>query len=316
MSAQPRDTKAGSWTVLEGHVVDGVFPLRRFLGSSNHSAVFLTEYKSLNVTDAAIKFIRADTSRADARLLQWQAAASLPHPHLLRLFHAGRCQFGGRGFLFVVMEYAEQTLAQVLASRALSPAEVREMLPPTLDALAYLHQNHRVHGHLKASNVLAVNDQLKLSSDTIRASGHSSSGAVKTTLYPPPELREGRVSAASDIWSLGITLTEALTQRAPTWADERSETVVLPANFPAQFTATVQRCLSRDPESRPTAVELADQYAAQAPTLDISDDPSPVREARQEAPAPGSFGGTKLFFTIVAGALLIFIAAWMVLRSP
>jgi serine/threonine protein kinase len=193
MSAQPRVTKASSWTVLEGHVVDGIFPLRRFLGGSNHSAVFLTEYKSQNLTDAAIKFIRADTSRADAKLLQWQAAARLSHPHLLRLFHSGRCQFGGKDFLFVVMEYAEQTLAQVLAGRALTPAEAREMLPPTLDALAYLHQNQLIHGHLKTSNVLAVNDQLKLASDTIRSSSN----------------------APSDIWAFGLTLTEALTQRAP-----------------------------------------------------------------------------------------------------
>ena len=32
------------WTRLEGQVVNGAFPLRRYLGSSDHSGVFLTEY--------------------------------------------------------------------------------------------------------------------------------------------------------------------------------------------------------------------------------------------------------------------------------
>ena len=39
----------------ERRVVNGVYPLRRFLGRSNHSVVFLTEYKAQNLAQAAIK---------------------------------------------------------------------------------------------------------------------------------------------------------------------------------------------------------------------------------------------------------------------
>jgi len=60
------------------------------------------------------------------------------------------------------MEYAEQTLSQILPHRALSPDEVREMLLPTLDALAFLHRKNLVQGQLKPANLLVVNDQLKL----------------------------------------------------------------------------------------------------------------------------------------------------------
>ncbi len=68
---------------------------------------------------------------------------------------------GGRGFLFVVMEYADQTLAQILPRRALSLDEAREMLLPTLNALAFLHRNKLVQGQLKPTNLLVVDDQLK-----------------------------------------------------------------------------------------------------------------------------------------------------------
>ena len=58
----------------------------------------------------------------------------------MRLLDAGRCQLGGHNFLFVVMDYAEQNLAQILRGRRLAPDEVRrDLLPATLDALAYLH---------------------------------------------------------------------------------------------------------------------------------------------------------------------------------
>ena len=71
------------------------------------------------------------------------------------------------------MDYAEQNLAHFLAQRALSDTEVREMLPATLDAVAFLHSQNFVHGQLKPSNILVVGDQLKLASDTIRPAGEA-----------------------------------------------------------------------------------------------------------------------------------------------
>jgi serine/threonine protein kinase len=203
MNAESRRvSKTEGWGDWERLVVNGIYPLRRFLGGSDHSGVFLTEFQTENRPNAAIKFIPADPLQAEAQLVQWGAAATLSHPHLLRLFDVGRCQIGGRGFLFVVMEYADQTLAEILPKRALSPDEVRELLPPTLDALAFLHRNYLVHGQLKPSNLLVVNDQLKLSSDTIRPIGHSTVTVSRTSVYDPPELREEGPSAAGDVWGL------------------------------------------------------------------------------------------------------------------
>src|SRR5687767_5312152 len=109
MNAQPGGiTKTGGATKWEGQVINGVFPLRRLLGGSPDSAVFLTEYTAQNLSDAAIKLVPADALRMDALLVQWGQAATVSHPHLTRVFEVGRCQVGGRAFAFVVMEYAEQ----------------------------------------------------------------------------------------------------------------------------------------------------------------------------------------------------------------
>ena len=260
MSAELRRVQTDAWTQWESQVVNGVYPLRRFLGGSNHSAVFLTECKAEHAADAAIKFVPADTLQAQAQLVQWGTAVELSHPHLVRLFDVGRCRFAGREFLFVVMEYADQTLAQLLPRRALSPDEARDLLTPTLDALAYLHRNGLVHGHLKPSNFLVVGDQLKLASDTISSAGKPATDAVRNALHDPPELKDGARSTAGDVWDLGIVLVEALTQRTPIWPDERAETALLPVKLPPPFVDLVRRCLSRPAANRPTVMELQAQY--------------------------------------------------------
>src|SRR5258708_308380 len=100
MSAEARRiTNAEVWTEWEGQGVHGVYPLRRFLGRSSHSAVFLPESSADNLPNVAIKFVPADPLQTEAQLVQWGTAATLSHPHLLRIFDVGRCQLGGRGFL-------------------------------------------------------------------------------------------------------------------------------------------------------------------------------------------------------------------------
>ena len=302
------------WTKWEGEVINGAFPLRRFLSGSDHSGVFLTEYKAQNFSSAAIKIVPADPALTEAQLSHWRTAATLSHPHLIRLLDAGRCQLGGHQFLFVVMEYAEETLSQILPYRALTPDEVREMLLPTLDALAFLHRKNLVQGQLKPPNFLVVNDQLKLASDTIRRAGESTTSIAQSSLYDPPEAKNGRISAAGDIWALGITMVEALTQCPPAWPDERSETASLPTSLPPAFVESVRRCLSRNPADRPTVTDLEAQIkrAPQAPVVSI---PQPVvRKATGRATPPQKSPKQRLFVLIIAVLLIILVAVWAGLR--
>jgi outer membrane biosynthesis protein TonB len=252
-------TETEIWTKWESQVVNGIFPLRRFLGRSNHSVVFLTECRARALGSAAIKIIPADTARAEGQLSRWQRAASLSHPHLIRVLEAGRCKLGGHPFLFVVTEYAEQNLAQILPHRALTVDEVREMLTPALDALAFLHRQNLVQGQLKAPNFLVVNDQLKLASDTIREAGDAAG-----------------IDLAGDMRALGATIVEALTQTRPELA-ARAEGLSLPATLSPELADAVQRCLSPEPGNRPTVSELRNLI-----------DPAPEAPSPVPPPAPAA----------------------------
>jgi serine/threonine protein kinase len=258
MSAEPRQiTNTEVWTQWEGKVVNGVFPLRRLLGSSGLSGVFLSEQTAENRANVAIKFIPADSVEAEAQLVQWGATTTLTHPNLVRIFDVGRYRSDSRDYLYIVTEYADQTLAEILPRRPLAAEEVRELLLPTVDALVFLHRKGLMHGHLKPSNFLAVDDRLKLSSDTIRPISHTASGRARTSAYDPPELKDRGPNAAGDIWGLGMTLLEALTQRTTAWPDE---TVSLPPDLPAPFANAVLRCLSVAPAGRPTVLDIGAQF--------------------------------------------------------
>src|SRR5512143_3353882 len=146
---------AESWKRWEGQVVNGALPLVRYLGESDHSAVFVTERVGGAPQRAAIKLIPAQ-SGAERQLLRWTQAAKLTHPNVIRIFESGRCELEGTALLYVVMELAEEDLGQIIPDRALPPDETRAMLPTVLRALAHIHGQSLVHGRVKPSNILAI----------------------------------------------------------------------------------------------------------------------------------------------------------------
>ena len=243
--------------------MNGNFPLRQYLGGSEQSAVFLTERRGQEPQRAAIKLIVANPATVEVQLSRWEAAAKLSHPHLLRLFETGSCQLDKIVLLYVVMEYAEDNLAQILPHRALTPEEVRDLLEPALDALTYLHGKSLVHSRLKPSNVMAAQDQLKLSSDSLVRSGDPAGRLGSATRYDAPELAKGDILPASDAWSLGMTLMEALTQRLP---PVEGITEPLPETVPAPFMGIAHCCLRRDPQRRCNVADIATRLQATGPT--------------------------------------------------
>src|SRR6266849_7237284 len=115
------------WNQCEGQVIDNRFRLRQYLGGADDSAVFLTQIDSPQPQKAAIKFIPAGPA-AELQLSLWHRVKQLAHPNLLRIFETGRCRLQNRDRLYVVMEYAEEDLSQIIPQRALRDTEARAML--------------------------------------------------------------------------------------------------------------------------------------------------------------------------------------------
>jgi TonB family protein len=231
--------------VSVGCVIDGRFPLLRQLGGSEWSSAYLTEFDDGPPKKAAIKIFPFESVDALSTIAQWDVARTLSHPNLMPLFHAGRVDIGGEDTLYVVTEYADETLSQILPERPLTPEEVREMLVPILDALIYLDRRGLAHGHLRPTNIMVVDDDLKLSPDF-------GWRARRRSIYDPPEAGTEQLAPTADIWSLGILLVEALTQRPPAWNGLHDSEPDVPATIPEPFFTIARECLQVDPAHRGT----------------------------------------------------------------
>jgi TonB family protein len=277
------------WRDWEGQVINGEYQLERYLGGSDRAGVFLTEF---GPRKAAIKLIpvdpTSDAASTERELSRLNAAAELSHPHLLPILKTGRAKLGDTDLLFVVMQYAEEDLAQILPSRALTVGEARDVLDPTLEALAYLREKGFVHGRLKPENVMAVGDQLKLSSDGISRVGEARAAGDGPTEYDAPEIARGENLAAGDVWSLGVVLVKALTQHFPVWETNIEGEPVLVENLPAPFGDIVRLCLRHDPRARRSAAELAARLRQPVTPLPAVPQPKPkaAPPPRQASPAP------------------------------
>src|ERR1700676_510962 len=129
------------WKRCEGQLVDNQFLLQKFIAATTHSVVFLGQTGEPQPQAVAIKFIPAEGQQPHQQLALWNRAAQLTHKNLLRIFHCGQCHLARTDLLYAVMEYAEEDLSQIVPQRALNPDEAREMLPPLIEALSFLHCN-------------------------------------------------------------------------------------------------------------------------------------------------------------------------------
>jgi eukaryotic-like serine/threonine-protein kinase len=285
---------------FEGQIADGKFVLLEYLGGSELSFVYRTE-RVLPASapapgasapaavpgrdKAAIKFVAAKAGSAESQLTRWRQAEKLSHPNLVKIFESGQCRLRDEDFIYVVQELADEDLSQILPQRALTQEETRAMLAPALDALAYLHGKGFVHAHLRPSNIMALGNEVKLSADGVVKAGERTGELGRLSPYDPPEASSGRLSTAADMWSLGMTLAEVLTQRLPIWERLGQEEPRAPEAVPRPFAEIVGRCLLRDPRSRWKVESVAERMQHKLVKYPEAPAPKVMRAAAAAQPA-------------------------------
>ncbi|MDR3458531.1 MAG: FHA domain-containing serine/threonine-protein kinase [Verrucomicrobiae bacterium] len=154
-----------------------------------------------------------------------------PHPNLTQYVDFIDAQMsGGEREYYLILEYLEGMPGAGLRARikksgdGLDPVEALQLFVGYLDCLEHLHRNGIIHRDIKPANLYAPerNPQKAKIFDLGIAhdeEGTRTHGQVPGTLdYMPPEFAaqsSGRGSAQSDIYSIGVTLYQALTGRLP-----------------------------------------------------------------------------------------------------
>lgn len=142
----------------------------------------------------------------------------LRHPNVIKLY--GACDLGHH---FFVCEYASNgSLPEYLKACDVESRTPWKFLHETALGLEFLHERKIVHRHLRGSNILVGDDGLaKLSnfglSATTKWSGYGFGSWLR---WVAPEALHGEeTSFASDIYSLGMCIVEAVTGDVP-WKEK------------------------------------------------------------------------------------------------
>jgi len=180
----------------------------------------------------------------------------------LRVVSAIALESTGDGQQRLVAQYVPgQTLRDRLATRgALTPEEAILLAADVAQAIAVLAHRGIVHRDIKPANIVLGEDGTarltgfgvsQLAEDVTRTqapTGHPGTPAFKS---PEQATSTGSLDQRSDLYALGLVLTEALTARPA------GRGVPLPPGVPAALAGVISRCLEPRPEDRyPTAEAL------------------------------------------------------------
>ncbi len=213
----------------------GNFSISRELGQGGMATVFLAEDKKFD-TFVAIKLLKKEFVANDNIRKRFVAEAKnmyrMSHPNIIKVTDL----IDEGDTVAFVMEYIEgETLKEYIDRKGrLLDEEVRSIFTQMLEAVGYVHEQNLVHRDIKPSNFMvdkkgkvklmdfgiAKNTDQNSSEYTLTGTGMQ----MGTPMYMSPEQIKStkEVTAASDIYSLGVVLWQLVMGKRPYEGDTLS----------------------------------------------------------------------------------------------
>ena len=235
------------------------------LGEGAMGTVYLALQESLQ-RKVALKVMHAwltsDPSFRERFLKEGRIVAQLKHNNIVTIHDIGH--HGDR--YFMDMEYAGGGSLSERLAQGVPEQDVLRIVVEIARALSYAHKRSFIHRDIKPENILFRDDGTPLLSDFGIAKALTGNtqltvvgSAIGTPDYMSPEQAMGdKVSPQSDIYSLGVTLYEALTGGRPFKADSAFAVVTKHVNDPVpalpgrlrHLQAVIDKCMAKRPAER------------------------------------------------------------------
>jgi serine/threonine protein kinase len=262
----------------------GPYRLLQVIGRGGMGAVYLADRADGEVTQqVAVKLLPpgAGATQLERFLQERQILSSLTHPNIARMLGAGHVE---NGQPFLAMEYVEGKPIDIFCAGQSVRQKVGLFLK-VCAAVSYLHRNLIVHRDLKPSNILVTSEGEPRLLDfgiakilDVATDSTMTSMRMLTPDYASPEqVTGGRISTASDIYSLGAVLYQLLTGQPAHEFEDHSPEAITRVVTTREVTRPSQRApelkgdlefillkaLRKDPQERYGTVEqLADDLNA------------------------------------------------------
>ena len=206
---------------MRSNTLNNRYRLDKKIGEGGFAHVFLATDLLLG-RQVAVK-VMEESQIKDKELLarfhkEAQAIAALDHPNILQIYDFGVV----KGTPYLVMPYISGgSLADFMKQGTFTLDEIGVYLDQIGSALDYAHQRGIVHRDIKPSNLLMrPNGQLVLMDFGLakilqNPALPEQTAIVGTVAYMAPEQYYGLVSAASDIYMLGVLLYQMLAGKLP-----------------------------------------------------------------------------------------------------
>lgn len=225
---------------MDARIFSKRYLLHEQLGSGGEGVIYRATDR-LTTRTVAVKRVRLETdggmvshafhmNNANRKILiahEFQTLATLRHPSIISVLDYGFSMDGEEYIPYFVMEYLPDAQPVVEAGMALSLEKKMALLIQMLQALHYLHQRGILHRDLKPANALVMRGQLKLLDFGLSAFVEKARGTSGTLPYMPPEfMQDEPLSAASDLYSVGVMGYELLAGRHPFRVHDPSQLVL------------------------------------------------------------------------------------------
>lgn len=311
--------------------IDDRYELGERLGQGGMADVWAARDLRLR-RDVAVKFLTPDVAtRPDLKTrfeAEARSAASLNHPNIVTVYDSGEHD----GSPYLVMERLPgRTLAEEIAEGRLDPDRALSVAGDVLAALEAAHSAGIVHRDVKPANVLLCPDGTAKVADFGIAKAASEVDVTTGRLilgtpgYLPPERLAGQpATPASDLYSVGVLLYEALGGRPPfegptpvavakaIQSEEPPALSELRPGLPGHLVAAVERAMEKDPGRRfGSAAEMAQALSGPSPTETQPLTLTGTSELEPPAPEPTWPSLDRLPIIVGLAVLAIALVAWV-----